>query len=71
MPGLISSSYYSSNNKDQNSLNKEDNYLIGTEDTLLDILLDRLADKEEYYTFNNLFLAFGIFIYRILILFTN
>ena len=71
MLGLIGFSYYSSNNKDQNSLHKEDNCLINIENTLLDILLNKLADKKEYYNFNNLFLIFSIFIYRILILFTN
>ena len=71
MPGLIGFSYYSSNNKDWNSLNKKDNYLIGIEDTLLNILLNRLADKEEYYNFNNLFLASSMFIYYILVLFAN
>ena len=71
MPGLIGFSYYSSNNKDWNSLNKKDNYLIGIEDTLLDILLNRLIDEEEHYNFNNLFFVSGIFIYYILILFAN
>jgi hypothetical protein len=71
MLSLIGSSYYSGNNKDRDSLNKEDNCLIDTENTLLNILLNRLADKEEHYNFNNLFLISGIFIYCILVLFTN
>ena len=69
--GLIDSSYYSGNNKDRDFLNKEDNCLIGIKDALLDILLDRLVDKEKYYNFNNLFLISSMFIYCILILFTN
>ena len=71
MPGLIGFSYYSSNNKDQDSLNKKDNCLISIKDTLLNILLNRLVDKEEHYNFNNLFFVFGIFIYCILVLFAN
>ena len=71
MLGLIDSSYYSGNNKDRDSLNKEDNCLIGIKDALLDILLDKLVDKEKYYNFNNLFLISSMFIYCILILFTN
>ena len=71
MPGLIGSSYYSSNNKDQDSLNKEDNCLVSIENALLNTLLNRLADEEEYYNFNNLFLASSMFIYHIFILLAN